>query len=58
MPKNPEERIDSLERSVRTYRILSISMMVLLLVMQRNRIVNWIDKMENWFDAVATTKAS
>jgi hypothetical protein len=58
MPKNPDERIDSLEKSVRTYRMLSISMMVLLLLIQRNRIVSWIDKMENWFDTVASAKAS
>jgi hypothetical protein len=58
MPKNPDERIDSLEKAVRNYKILSISMMVLLLLIQRNRIVGWIDKMENWFDNVASAKAS
>lgn len=58
MPKNPDERIESLERTVRTYKILSVSMVVLVLLIQRGRIVGWIDRMEKWTDAVASTKAS
>ncbi len=57
MPKNPDERIDSLEKAVRNYKILSISMMVLLLLIQRNRIVGWIDKVENWFGNVASASS-
>lgn len=58
MPKNPEERIDNLEKSVRNYKILAISLLVLMLVSQRTRIVGWIDRVENWADAVTTAKAS
>ena len=58
MPKNPDERIESLERSVRTYKILSVSMVVLVLLIQRGRIVSWIDRMEKWTDAVSTVKPS
>lgn len=58
MPKNPDERIETLEKSVRNYKILSISMMVLLLLIQRNRIVSWIDKMEGWIEAVSSARPS
>lgn len=55
--KNPDERIEILEKHVRNYKVLSISMMVLVLVMQRNRIVSWIDKMESWFGQVSNVKS-
>lgn len=58
MPKNPDERIESLEKSVRNYKILSISLMVLVLISQRNRIVSWIDRVESWTEAVTSAKAS
>lgn len=58
MPKNPDDRIDSLERSVRNYKILSISLLVLMLVSQRTRVVSWIDRMESWAAAVTTARAS
>jgi len=57
MPKNPDERIEILEKSVRNYKILSISMVVLVLLTQRTRIVTWIDKMEKWTDAVVTARS-
>lgn len=57
MPKNPDERIESLEKSVRNYKILSISLMVLVLISQRNRIVSWIDRVESWTEAVTSAKA-
>jgi len=57
MPKNPDERIDTLERSLWKYKMLSISMLVLVLVLQRNRIVTWIDKVENWASGVAQVKS-
>lgn len=57
MPKNPDERIDSLEKSVRNYKILSLSMLVLVLVLQRNRIVGWIDRMESWVGAVSSARS-
>lgn len=58
MPKNPDERIDSLEKSVRNYKILAVSLLVLMLVSQRTRIVSWLDRVENWADAVTSAKAS
>lgn len=58
MPKNPDERIDSLEKSVRNYKILAISLLVLMLVTQRTRIVGWIDRMENWTESVTNARAS
>lgn len=58
MPKNPEERIDILEKSVRNYKILAISLLVLMLVSQRSRIVGWIDRIESWTESVANARAS
>ena len=55
--KNPEERIETLEKHVRNYKILSLSMLVLVMVMQRSRIVGWIDKMESWFSQVSNVKS-
>lgn len=57
MPKNPDERIDSLERLLWRYKILSICLLVLVLVTQRVRIVGWIDKMENWVNGVSKVKS-
>ncbi|MCC6321998.1 MAG: hypothetical protein IT438_11255 [Phycisphaerales bacterium] len=57
MPKNPDERIDTLERTLWRYKILSICLLVLVLVTQRVRIVGWIDKMENWMSGVSKVKS-
>jgi hypothetical protein len=57
MPKSPDQRIDSLEKSVRNYKLLSLSMLVLLLVTQRGRIVGWIDRMEGWVGNVASARS-
>ncbi|MFN7021280.1 MAG: hypothetical protein ACK4WH_08150 [Phycisphaerales bacterium] len=57
MPKNPDERIDSLERLLWRYKVLSICLLVLVLVTQRVRIVGWIDKMENWVNGVSKVKS-
>lgn len=46
--KSPEERIDSLERSLQTYRITMLVVLVLLVISQRERINGWLDKAENW----------
>jgi hypothetical protein len=54
MPKNPEERIDTLEKAVRNYKILSITMLVLVLVIQRDRIKGWLDRMEHWMSSVSS----
>lgn len=48
MPKNPDERIDMLEKKVNMYRVLVTLMVVLLFVVQRQRVVGWIDGMESW----------
>ena len=52
--KSADERIDHLERTVRMYRALAVLTFLLLLVMQRQKIVGWIDHMESWFSAVST----
>lgn len=57
MPKNPDERIDTLERTLWRYKILSICLLVLVLVTQRVRIVGWIDKMETWVSGVSKVKS-
>ena len=57
MPKNPDERIDSLEKTVRNYKILSICLLVLVLITQRGKITGWLDKMENWVSGVSKVKS-
>lgn len=57
MAKNPDERIESLEKAVRNYKILSLTMLLLVLVLQRNRIVGWIDRMESWMNGVAQVRS-
>jgi hypothetical protein len=55
MARNPDERIEILERRVNTYRVLVLLMLVLLVVIQRNRIVGWLDRMEHWVGTMAST---
>lgn len=49
MAKTPEQRIESLERRVNLYRILVTLLFAFILILQRQRIVGWIDNMESWF---------
>jgi len=46
--KSADERIDSLEKSVKLYRILTILLVVLLFIVQRTTVVGWIDSVEVW----------
>lgn len=46
--KSADERIDSLEKSLKLYRILTILLVVLLFVVQRYTVVGWIDSVEGW----------
>jgi hypothetical protein len=55
--KNLEERFESLEKTVRIYRILVVLLIVLLFVLQRRTIVGWIDRMETWASAVSSAGA-
>ncbi len=58
MPKTADEKMESLDRSLRNYRILSIALFVLLMVTQRQRIVGWIDRAEGWVGNVASVSAA
>ncbi|MBY0312220.1 MAG: hypothetical protein K2W85_09130 [Phycisphaerales bacterium] len=58
MPKDPNERIDLLEKKVNTYRVLVTLLVVLLVIVQRRTIVGWIDSAESWMSNVAQTRAS
>ena len=57
MAKNPDERIEILERKVNLYRVLLTLMVLLFLVAQRQRVVGWIDGMEKWFSKAADVRS-
>ncbi len=57
MPKTPDERIDALEKKIKLYRILVTLMVVLICVMQRQRLVVWMDSAESWFNGVQQVRA-
>ncbi|MBL8763361.1 MAG: hypothetical protein JNM07_03730 [Phycisphaerae bacterium] len=46
--KTADEKLEHLEKTVRTYRVLAISMGLLIFVMQRDKIVKWVDSVERW----------
>ena len=56
--KSADERIDSLERAVRWYRLLFLGALILIFSMQRNRISVWLDMAEGWMDSVTTRQVS
>lgn len=58
MPKTADEKLESMDRSIRNYRLLSISLFVLLMVTQRDRIGGWLDSMEGWVGNVAKVSAA
>lgn len=58
MPKSPDERIESLEKKVNLYRILVTLLTVLLVVVLRKPIGNWIDGAESWMSNVASVRAN
>ena len=47
--KTAEERIDSLERTTRIYRILVVLLFLLILALERQHVVSWLDSVEGWF---------
>ena len=57
MPKSPDERIETLEKKVNLYRILVTALAVLLVLVLRKPIGNWIDGAENWVSNVASVRA-
>ncbi len=46
--KSSEERLDSAERTIRIYRVLVLVLFVTILIIERARIVGWIDSAESW----------
>ena len=56
MPKSPDEKIDTLEKRLNLWRVLAILLIVLLLVVQRNRIGSWLDHAEHWMGNVAEAR--
>lgn len=46
--KTAEERIDSLERAVRWYRLLFLGALLFLFATQRYRVAGWMDSVEDW----------
>jgi hypothetical protein len=58
MPKTPDERIELLEKKVNRYRLLATCLGVLLVLVLRKPIMNWVDGAENWVSNVANTRAN
>jgi hypothetical protein len=57
MPKSADERLETMERKIALYRIFVVVLIVSILVMQRQRVVGWIDTMESWMGKAANTRA-
>ncbi len=57
MPKSAEERIECLEKKVNLYRLLVTLLVVFILVLQRERVVRWIDGVESWFGKASDVRA-
>lgn len=55
--RSADERIDSMEKQVRTYRILVTLTFAFLVISHRHTLVRWVDSMGNWFGAVASARA-
>lgn len=56
--RSAEERIDSLERAVRWYRLLFMGVVLLMIGVQRHRIAVWLDHVEDWMGGVTHTSRS
>lgn len=56
--RSADERIEGLEKQVRTYRILVTLTFLLLVISHRHQIVRWVDGVGNWFGAVASARAN
>jgi hypothetical protein len=46
--KTADERLDSAERTIKIYRILVFVLFVTILVIERVRVVAWLDSFERW----------
>lgn len=55
--RSADERIESMEKQVRTYRLLVTLMFALLIISHRHTVVKWVDTVGNWFGAVASARA-
>ncbi len=55
--RSADERIESMEKQVRTYRLLVTLMFALLIISHRHTLVRWVDTIGNWFGAVASARA-
>jgi hypothetical protein len=56
MPKTAEERIECLEKKVALYRLAAVLLVVMILIIQRERVVKWLDGMEGWFSQAASVR--
>lgn len=56
MPKTAEERIESLEKKVAVYRVAALLLVIFILVIQRERVVKWLDGMEGWFSQATNVR--
>jgi len=55
--RSADERIESMEKQVRTYRLLVTLTFALLVISHRHTVVGWVDSIGNWFGAVASARA-
>lgn len=56
--RSAEERIDSLERAVRWYRLMFLAAVLLMIGVQRHRIAVWIDHVEDWAGGISHSSRS
>ncbi len=54
--KNIEERFESLEKTVRLYRILIVLLFIFIFWTQRENIVGCMNRIDSWFSAVGNTR--
>ena len=50
--KTAEERIDSMEKTIKLYRILVILLFALLAIIMRDQLVGWLDGVEGWISNI------
>lgn len=56
MAKTAEERIETLEKKVAAWRILAILLIIFIAIIQRERLVRWLDGVEGWFQQATNTR--
>lgn len=57
MPKNPDERIEMLEKKVNLYRVLVVLLFFLILIVEIKPIHNMIDRMRGWVETVSGSRS-